>query len=32
MTSEGHVPAAEMGIAALMRRTYRNVIEPAPPG
>lgn len=32
MTSEGHALAAEKGIATLMRRTYRNVIEPAPPG
>jgi hypothetical protein len=30
--SDGHVLAAEEGIAYLMRRTYRQSVEPAPPG
>jgi hypothetical protein len=32
MRHEGHALAAEAGIAALMRRTYKNPVEPAPPG
>jgi hypothetical protein len=30
--AEGHALAAEAGIACLMRRTYKNETEPAPPG
>ena len=30
--AEGHALAAEAGIACLMRRTYKNEAEPAPPG
>ena len=32
MLSEGHARAAEAGIPSLLRRTYRNVSEPAPEG
>jgi len=32
MLNEGHVLAAEAGIACLMRRTYWNAAEPAPAG
>jgi hypothetical protein len=32
MLAEGHVLASAEGIACLMRRTYRNVAEPAPGG
>jgi hypothetical protein len=31
-TADGHPQAAEAGIASLMRRTYKNAVEPAPPG
>lgn len=32
MVSQGHALASEAGIACLMRRTYKNETEPAPPG
>jgi hypothetical protein len=32
MISEGHALATEAGISCLLRRTYRNAIEPAPDG
>jgi hypothetical protein len=32
MQNEGHALASAAGIACLMRRTYKNVAEPAPPG
>jgi hypothetical protein len=32
MVSEGHALAAEAGITCLLRRTYRNPIEPTPDG
>lgn len=32
MVNEGHALAAAAGIACLMRRTYKNVAEPAPAG
>lgn len=32
MTSQGHALAAAAGIPCLLRRTYRNVTEPAPDG
>ena len=32
MVNQGHALAAEAGIACLLRRTYKHVTEPAPPG
>src|SRR6266498_504925 len=32
MVNEGHTLAAEAGIGCLMRRTYKNAVEPAPAG
>jgi hypothetical protein len=32
MVNEGHALAAAAGIACLMRRTYKNAVEPAPAG
>ena len=32
MVNEDHTLAAEAGIGCLMRRTYKNAVEPAPAG
>lgn len=32
MASQGHALAAAAGIPSLMRRTYKSMTEPAPPG
>lgn len=32
MVNQGHALASQAGIAALMRRTYKHAVEPAPPG